>query len=996
MSSPPSFHSALAAASLVLAAWGSPQREDAGGFARARGVLERRCLECHGGAHRESELSFADRTTFERGGARGPVIDRDEPAASRLLAVVGYGNPDLAMPPSGVLPDAEREVLEAWVRAGAPWPEGPEGRLADPDAHPLDEEGVGDVAGWWAYEPLVAPEVPAVTDAEWSRSPVDALIRARMVGAGLEPAPHARPEALLRRASFDLTGLPPTPEERADFLATLEAHGFDRAWSELLDRLFSSPHYGEHQARRWLDLVRYAETNGYERDARKTNVWRYRDWVVRAFDEDLPYDRFAQMQLAGDELAAELETDEERAQALLATGYFRLGVWDDEPADRDQASADERADIVDTTSQVFLGTTMGCARCHDHKADPITQREYYELTAHFAGIVGYGGGDFGQHLGGGATRDVGDPPGNGVRTVEERDAELAELDAELAAAARALGFVAPDTDDDAGRVLVQDARGDAATWRYHEGTPPEGWATPAFDDAAWGEAPGAFGHEGTPGTTVATTWSSERIQIRTTFRLEEIPAALRLTLIHDDNADVFLNGQRILHAPDFRDTYGSWQLPRSALDALAVGRNVLAVDCRQTGGGQVVDAGLDTAYERAATGALRAGIEAELALRTADDAGAQQVRALLDTRDALAGAPTTEPYPAQVVFEAGSEPPAQFVHLRGSVHAPGDEVRPALPAAWTHGSSADAAPYTPADPAAHTDSSGRRRAFAEWLFEGGAHLAARVEANRIWQSLFGRGIARTPGDFGRLGEAPVHPELLDHIALRLIELGWSRKALQRSLMETRAYRAATVGPEASLAADPRGELFWRFEPRRLTAEEYRDAALAVSGELNRARFGPSVFPPLPQAVLATASRPGQAWSTSGPEASARRSLYVHVKRSLRVPLLAALDQPDPDLPCPARFPTNVPTQALLTLNGDFTGERASALAEHLVATSEEGRERLRLAIEQALSRAADAGELDRAETLVAELRSDHGLDDTRALELFLLGLFNRNEFLWLD
>ncbi|QDU66884.1 PSD1 and planctomycete cytochrome C domain-containing protein [Engelhardtia mirabilis] len=982
--------------SLLLAALASPSlasaaQADGHGFAAVRAVIERNCLECHGGAKRESGLSFADGATFALGGARGAQVQADDPAASRLLRVIGYGDPSLAMPPSGPLAEADRALLEAWVLAGATWPEGAAGQLADPDAHPMERHGPAPSDPWWAYDPLVPPVVPEVLDQEWSRSSIDAFIGHRLDERGLRPAEQARPEALLRRATFDLTGLPPSSDDRARFLERVESDGFERAWSGLLDELFESPHYGEHQARQWLDLVRYGETNGYERDGAKRNVWRYRDWVVRAFDADLPYDRFAALQLAGDEIATELDDPAARAEALLATGFYRLGVWDDEPADPEQAFANEIADIVDTTSQVFMATTMGCARCHDHKADPISQREYYGLTATFAGLVSYGGGGYSQGQGPGATRDVRAPDAALLPTAAERDARVAELDAQLEQFAADFGLPSGG----AGQVLVADARGAGAAWRYHFGSATEGWTNPAFDDSTWSEGPGGFGTVGTPGARVGTVWDSARIQLRTTFRLDAIPSALRLALHHDEDVTVFLNGQRVLHREGYRVDYGEFQLDDTALAALVVGRNVLALDCTQTAGGQYLDAGLDTGRDGDAEGATLAALENLLPQR-ADDGLARRCKLALDERAALLTAPVAEPFPAQVAYERGGEPPAQFVHLRGSVHAPGDEVGPGTPRAWSVGTRTGAGPLAFPEVSLEAESSGRRRALAGWLFDGGAHLAARVEANRLWQSVFGRGLCRTSGDFGRLGDLPTHPQLLDHLACELIARGWSRKSLQRYLMESRTYRMATVGPDASLAADPRNDLYWRYEPRRLTAEEFRDATLAVSGELEPERFGPSVFPPLPAEVLATASRPTEAWGQATPAQAARRSLYVHVKRSLREPLLAAHDQPDPDLPCPARFPTNVPTQALLTLNGEFVNGRAAALAEALIAATDDPRARLSLGIERALCRAPLDGEVERAEAFLVDLRDGYALDERRALELFALALMNRNEFLWLD
>ncbi|MHC4376832.1 MAG: PSD1 and planctomycete cytochrome C domain-containing protein [Planctomycetota bacterium] len=959
-------------------------------FAAVRPLLERHCLPCHGGDARESGLSFADRGTFEHGGSRGPVVTAEDPAKSRLLEVLSYKNPDLAMPPSGELEPEVRAVFEAWVRAGAPWPEGEAGTLADPAAHPLEEAGLDPHAPWWAYEALdlqaPPPEVAGATH------PIDAFIAQGLAEQGLEAAPAAEPLAAFRRLTFDFTGLPPTTEQWRAFETQCASEGFDRAWQAAIERALASPHFGEHFARKWLDLVRYAETNGYERDYPKQNIWRYRDWIVRAFERDLPYDRFAQWQIAGDELAADLEDPADREEAWLATGYFRLGVWDDEPADRDQALADEIADVVDTTSQVFMATTLGCARCHDHKADPLLQREYYAFTAHFAGLRGYGGGSF---------RDVLDPPREGVRERAERDADLERIEAEQAELALEWEIQAPDPRGDAPvQVLLADARSEAREWRYLEGEAPEGWQQPGFDDAAWKLGRAGFGAHGTPASRIGTEWRSDRIQLRTTFRLEAIPEALRLLLHYDDDVHVYLNGQEILHRTGYVVNYGAYQLGREALDALVVGRNVIAVDCIQDFGGQYVDVGLDTAIDGQAENGWLEQLERRLAeLGNAEvpaDSLAARVRHAWQRRGELQRELVREPFRAQVVLERGPHPPEQYVHLRGSVHAPGERVDPGVPVAWSRSSAEAASQHSAGVTSDATQTSGRRRALAEWLFDGGAHLAARVEANRLWQQLFGRGLCRTSGDFGRLGELPTHPELLDYLAAELIRLDWSRKAFLRFLATSEAYRRSSEGPAESLAADPRNDHLWRRDPRRLTAEEFRDATLAVSGELNPERYGPWVYPPLPREVLETSSRPDAAWGRSAPEQAVRRSLYVHTKRSLREPLLAVLDQPDPDLPCPERFPTNVPTQALLTLNGEFTAGRAAAFADELSGEHSEPRAQVAAALERALGRAAAEDEVARNLAFLERLTGELEVPEREALELFLLGLFNRNEFLWLD
>jgi hypothetical protein len=981
----------------LLGLLGAQTEPPAPDFAAVRAVLERRCLQCHGGGATESEFSFADAETFRRGGARGVVVRGDEPERSRLLEVTSYRNPDLAMPPSGVLPEEERALLRSWVLAGAPWPAGPEGVLAEAAAAGHHRRQVSAEDPWWAYEPLIRPEVPASPAAGDTEHPVDAFLRERLAAAGLSTAPPAGADVLLRRATFALTGLPPSVEEGRGFRAAVTEHGLDAAYSALLDRLFASPHYAEAQARRWLDLVRYAETNGYERDAAKTNLWRYRDFVVRAIEGDLPYDRFVQWQLAGDEYAAELEDPDERAEAQLATGYYRLGVWDDEPADPDQARADELADIVDTTAQVFLASTLGCARCHDHKADPFAQREYYAFTALWNGVEGFGGGEFGQALGGGRTTSVRDPSAMPWRAAAERDAELAALERELEQLARELA--GPGESAPSAPQLVAEAGAGSNRWRFREGQPEPDFAAATFDDAHWNEGPGGFGSPGTPGARIGTPWHSPRLQLRQTFGLEQLPGALWLRLHHDEDVVISLNGQVVFERRGYTTEYLDLELPAAALAALVVGRNVVAVDCTQTGGGQYLDLGLyggppPPSDGAAAEPAGAAAVERLLAER--HDAAAERGRALLRRRSALAAEPLREPYPAQVVRERGGIPAPQPVLLRGSVHAPGEFVEPGLPRALVRGARPGSAALEQPAPDPQSPSSGRRRAFAEWLFDGGAHLAARVEANRIWQRLFGRGLCPTPGDFGRLGEAPTHPELLEFLACELIARQWSRRSLERWLMESAAYRRSSAADVAGLALDPRNQLLAYFPPRRLAAEEYRDAVLATSGSLSARRFGPSDFPPLPAEVLASSSRPDQAWGPVDPEAPLRRSLYVHSKRSLREPLLAVLDQPDPDLPCPERFATNVPTQALLTLNGEFTGSQAQAFASALAREAEGDAAQVALGLERALGRPAEPAEVARSVAFLERLRSAHGLDGERALALFALGLFNRNEFTWLD
>ncbi|MFG0305660.1 MAG: PSD1 and planctomycete cytochrome C domain-containing protein [Phycisphaerales bacterium JB040] len=953
-----------------------------------REILERRCLECHGGEERKSGLSFADGETFALGGGRGPAVDAGDPGASRLLHVIGYADPELAMPPGGKLPEGEIELLRAWVEAGAPWPGDDRGRLADPAAHPLESGVSAEDSDWWAYQALSEVEPPVVEDPAWGGTAIDRFIYNGLVSNDLTPGPLATPEQLLRRATYDLTGLPPTPEERREFLAAYGADA-DAAWAGLIDRLLASPAYAEHWARHWLDQVRYAETNGYERDATKTNIWRYRDWVIRALHEDMPYDRFLIEQLAGDELLASgggraPGVDE---TALLATGYFRLGVWDDEPADPVQARADELADIVDTTGQVVLGMTLGCARCHDHKADPISQRDYYAFTAFFNNVEGYGSGEFGQHLGGGMTRPVSDPPHAGQVSVEERDRRV-RLTRE-----RLLDLTGDASwGERGGETLLADARSEPVQWRWITGEPPADWFRQAFDDRAWAEGEAGFGTRGTPGARVSTEWDSRRITIRTRFRLGEIPAGVILSIHHDEDAEVYLNGVRVASLRGYTTDYRDIQLGREAVNALVVGSNTIAITCSQTGGGQYLDAGLrvgwlDTEEARVLRAESEARREAGVEGLTPEEQ--RRVRELVDELRSLERLPVAEPYAALVVSERGAEAPTQHVLFRGSAHAPGEAVQARVPTvlAWAG---------EPEFPEVGEASTGRRLALARWLTDEGSFLTARVAANRLWQFHFGRGLSRSSGDFGRLGQRPTHPALLDYLAGRLIERGWSLKAMHRELMLSRVYRLSSVASDSALATDPRNNYYSHADPRRLTAEQYRDSVLAVAGLLTERLYGPSVYPPLPEEVLATASRPDEAWGVSSEADARRRSVYVFIKRSLRPPIFENFDQPDPDISCPVRFPTNVPTQSLITLNGDFTHDAAAHLADRLLGETGSHADAVRLGVSLALGREADEAEVERHLGFLDELRLEYGLNDRDAMTVFALMLFNLNEFMWVD
>jgi len=726
--------------------------------AKVRPVLVDHCLKCHGPDKAKSNLRLDSRAGALAGGDQGPAVVPGKPAESLLVAAVGYEDDGLRMPPSKKLPATVAADLARWIEMGAPWP-GPGGAGASPAAAPkaggplivTDRD-----RAHWAFRPVRRPAVPGPTGG----NPIDAFIRAGLEARGLKANPPADRTALIRRVTFDLTGLPPTPAEVDAFLADTTPDAYDR----LVDRLLASPRFGEAWARHWLDLVRFAETNSYERDDPKPSAWRYRDYVVRAFNDDKPYDRFVREQLAGDELP------DGGTDGLIATGYYRLGIWDDEPTDREQARYDGLDDVVATTGQVFLGLTVDCARCHDHKIDPVPQADYYRLLAFFQNINHYR---------------------NGGPT------------------------------DEAPLVDGQTVHGQAPTSRQGE-KPLKG------------------------------------------------PTVLRVT-------------------------------------------------------------------------------------------------------------------------EAGRVAPDTFVLLRGNPQARGPKVGPGF---LTVLGTPD--PVIPT-PAADAHSTGRRTVLADWIASESNPLTARVIANRLWQHHFGRGIVRSSSNFGTQGDAPTHPELLDWLASELAAGGWRLKPLHRLIVTSDAYRRSSRSDPASLARDPANDGLWRTDPRRLTAEELRDAVLAVSGELDLTMYGPGVFPEVPAEVLAGQSMPGKGWHTSPPREQMRRSIYVHVKRSLLLPILESFDLAETDRSSPVRFSTTQPTQALAMLNGAFVNGRAAALADRLRREAGSGpAAQVALAFRLATARTPTPAELDRGTALMAALQATDGLSPAAALKTFALLVLNLDEFVYLD
>ncbi len=745
-----------------------------------------------------------------------------KPEDSLLVKAIRHEE-ELKMPPSKKLPKEQIADLTRWVQMGAPWPAGDAAPVAAKREFHISERD----RAHWAFQPVKRPTVPVVQDRDWVRNPIDAFILAKLEAKGFRPNPPATKRELIRRVSYDLTGLPPTPREVEAFVTDLSPDAYEKR----IERLLASPRYGEKWGRHWLDLVRFAETNSYERDGRKPNAWRYRDYVIRAFNDDKPYDRFLREQLAGDEMP------DGGTDGILATGYYRLGIWDDEPTDRDQARYDGLDDIVATTGQVFLGLTVDCARCHDHKIDPIPQKDYYRLLSFFHNINHYR---------------------NGGPTDE---APLAQ---------------------------------DAESKRTYE----------------------------------------EQYRVRQRRR-EELQAAL----------NVF--------ETDFAKLYEQVHGKRVGLDEV---RGLVRSEGAKLLGAE--------RYQRYAE--QRRELQTLLRSKTAGEM-------------------------ALCVTESGGRAPETFVLIRGNPHVKGDKVEPAFPEIL-----GGIKPILPT-PSPTAKTAGRRLALANWIADPNNPLTARVMVNRIWQYHFGCGIVRSSSNFGLQGDRPTHPELLDWLADEFVLRGWSLKSLHRLILTSNAYRMSSRSNDKALSSDPINDLFWRFDMRRLTAEEVRDSILMLSGTLNLKMYGPGVYSEVPKEVQAGQSMPGSGWGTSPFAEQCRRSVYIHVKRSLLTPILESFDTAETDRSTPVRFVTTQPTQALALLNGAFVNKQAGLFADRLrrEAGNDAGKQ-VRLALTLATARPPSDAEVRRGLNLIADLKTRDGISDEAALKYFCLVVLNLNEFSYLD
>jgi cytochrome c553 len=946
-------------------------------------VLASRCLDCHGPAEHKGDLDLSRKATALA--ADGPVVP-GKPAESVLLRRIDADE----MPPKHPLPVAEKKLLRDWIAAGARW-----------GADPIDPIAVTTASragrDWWSLRPVRRPQVPDGVNA------IDYFVRAKLAERGLTPSPPADPRALVRRLWFDLVGLPP-PVEGVEAFARDPS---DAAYRAMVDRLLASPHYGERWARHWLDVVRYAESDGFERNNPRPHAWPYRDWVIRALNADMPYDRFARLQIAGDALAPD------DPAAVAATGFLVAGVHNTVLGSNAVANAtaqqDELEDMLAAVGQTFLGLTVQCARCHDHKFDPVTQADYYRLAAALGGVT------------------------HGERTVfaparrQERERREPDLRRRLAAADTALR----DIEAKARRAVAGGgpAVPPLARWTFDANGADESGELPATLRNGAKVASGRLVLGGRGAYAVAAPLAGD-------LRAKTLEAWVSLGTLDQrgggvigveagDTFDAIAFGERqprkwMAGSDYFRrtrdlaapaETAGAGDLVHVAVSYHPDGRVALYRDGRPygegygtpgvqpfaAGAGRVVFGVRHTTatadalvgsieearlYDRALSAeevaaSAKAGpgpravpaAEMHTAMTPADRAERDRfVAERKRLRDEIAALPGPEPLFAVV----SQKPPATHVLARGSVEQRRSVVNPggvaAVPGAADFGL-----------PPTATDAE-RRAKLAAWVARPDNPPFARVIANRLWHHHFGVGIVDTPSDLGFNGGRPSHPELLDWLADELVRGGFSLKHLHRLIVTSATYRQASARRPECVAVDADDRLIWRVSPRRLESEAVRDALLAVSGQLNPAVGGPPFHDVRTYFLNGTTYY--EPTDPAGP-AFHRRTIYRFCPRGERSPLLETFDCPDPSAQTPRRPTTTTPLQALALWNDRFVLRMAGHLATRADADAgPDAAARVRRAYRLALARDPLPDERPAAEALVRE----HG---TAALARVL---FNCNEF----
>lgn len=923
--------------SFVLAALVSAEEVDFS--SRVAPILLEHCIECHAPGDEKGDISLATIHDLEK----NEIVVAGDADASYLVELI---SPQANEPPSmpkdkPALSTEQVETIRKWIDAGAKWPK-------DVVLESRWSEGTE----WWSLQPRKTVQLPELDGApeSWRKNPIDAFIYNKLRHKGLAPSAPANGEALIRRATFDLTGLPPTWEDVTQF--TQDSRDGGSAYESVVDRLLRSPRYGERWAQHWLDVIRWAETVGFETNMQRPNAWHYRDWVIDSLNTDKPYDQFIFEQIAGDTVA------QDAALGFLVAGPANLPgqIGRDESAMR-QARQDELDEVIRTVSQSLLGLTIDCARCHNHKFDPITQRDYYSLQAIFSGLK-YGD-----------RRLRGEQNDQWTSKVPEIQKRLQQLDArreELRKEFRlrpALGSVQTETFEpvEAKRVRMRiDATATgkpASLWEFEVYSEGDVHAPVNVALASSGAVPSASGFALSNQTRHFENLVDGSVDKRQSFPWvndKTGPAWIQV----DFPRSVLLD--RV-----------TWHSGSSTPASFVI--EVQAEDSENW---------VEVAHTRDRIPAIRDTRSAKQILldNLSDDQVAElvinrdQIRAATNERNRFAAGPKV--YAANFV----DHPSPTWLLRRGDPMQQVEEVPPTVPAVFRQLSVSDAAEI-----GAKEDDSSEvewRLAFARHVTHPDHPLTARVIVNRIWQHHFGTGLVGTPSDFGKMGAAPSHPELLDWLANDFVDNDWSLKHLHRRILTSQTYRQSSRPRTEALKVDSDCRLLWRFPPRRLEAEAIRDSILQVSGKLNLKTGGPG-FDFFNQRGGLSDYTAHQTFDESG----WRRMIYAHKVRMQAIDIFGAFDCPDGGQMKPRRTRSITPLQSLSLLNSPFANRQAAFFAERIrVDSNGDLNKQIERAFQLAFSRLPNQAEHDAMVTLARE----HGVEQV------CRAIFNSSEFVLLQ
>lgn len=886
------------------------------------------CVPCHRGAKGSAGLSLDSAQAVSRGGQSGAVIAPGDAAGSLLYQRISSNDKAVRMPFGGkALPAETIELIRKWIAGGAPG---------------LPAVAARRGSQHWAYIAPVRPAVPAVHDQAFVRNPVDAFILARLEKEGLKPSPEASRGTLIRRVSLDLIGLPPTPKEVDEFLKDTRPDAYER----LVDRLLASPHFGERWARPWLDLARYADTNGWEKDQRRS-IWKYRDWVIDALNRDMPYDQFTIEQLAGDLLPH--ATDEQR----IASGFNRNTLFNEEGGvDKDEEFWVNQVDRVNTTATTWLGSTLACAQCHNHKFDPFTQKEYYQFLAFFNNAK------YDEKTYGDTSRKYIEPVLS--LPTPEQEARRKEIQKKIDALKARLKTQTPALDAEQRRWEAK-MRALESDWKPLEVISARSLAGTRLErqqDGSWlatGDNPAT--------DTYVVELRIPKSRSLTALRLEALPdrslprggpgrdvyGNFSLTSLRVDPAEIAQpkadDGD--VKTEKSKPTAALWDVDATTEEQRVPRQLILPLAKRLAGdmstlritmvfGSEFSGQGLGRFRLSATSSRTPAKIvEVSAALRPVlamepEARTAKQTKELSEKFREVAPSLRSshaalkrlrkdlEALGIATTLVMGDRPAkdqlSATIRLRGSYLSRGETVHAGTPAflnSWPAGLPKN------------------RLGLANWLVARDNPLTSRVEVNRIWEQYFGHGIVETSEDFGTQGEPPTHPELLDWLAVEFMDRGWSQKAIHRLILTSSTYRQdSRVTPELN-ERDPYNRLLARGPRFRVEAELVRDIALSASGLLSLKIGGPSVFPYQPEGVWDMPYNDDK-WKMSRGEDRYRRSLYTFIRRTSPYPGLAVFDAPSREACTVRRVRTNTPLQALTTLNDPVFFEAARALARRVM------------------------------------------------------------------